>query len=90
MADLWGVSSQTNNSTRADILKAYVLSFVADLDPNAKSYGTPRPYFSRYSHQTAVSPSIIEINENSIERIADPDANGRCEFWQAHGSVIRN
>jgi hypothetical protein len=68
----------------------HFLSFVTDLDPNAKSYGTPRPYFPRYSHQTVGSPSIIEINENSIERIADPDASGLCEFWQAHGSVIRN
>jgi hypothetical protein len=64
--DLWGATSQASNSTRADILKGYVLSFVTNLDPNAKSYGTPRPYFrdirtSRLARRVSLRSTRIRL-----------------------------
>lgn len=62
------------NVTVAEIMQSYFTSFAQTGDPNSGS-GTSRfdPYDSEH---------VLQLSNNGIGQIQDPNANKRCEFWQ--------
>lgn len=78
----------TPNATLADIMKDYSVSFAINLDPNqAIAANVSKPFWSRYESGRS---RVLEVNATSIGTIRDPDQNTRCEFFGAHGDVVKN
>ena len=78
----------TPNDTLADIMKDYFVSFAVSFDPNKKiATEIAKPVWPKYESGKS---TILEVNATSIGTIRDPDQNTRCEFFRAHGDVIKS
>ncbi|KAF2720716.1 alpha/beta-hydrolase [Polychaeton citri CBS 116435] len=88
--------SNISNTTLGNIMKDYFTSFIVNLDPNLESYsGVPRPYWPQYNpygpaNQTDVNWAVMNINATMMSVVRDSDVNGRCDFFQGQGHVLRS
>jgi carboxylesterase type B len=91
-----------NNSTLAAYMKDWFISFVTDLDPNARSFSPEseaKPFWPLYNPRlgTAVDGAredhefaIMDVNYTQVGVIPDFDVSDKCDFWFGRSFVVRN
>ncbi len=65
------------NVTVAQIMQSYFTSFAMTGDPNSGSTATGAPRFDPNDFQ-----HVLQLSNNGIDQVGDPNANKRCEFWE--------
>jgi hypothetical protein len=91
-------SADVNNATIAAYMKDWFISFVTDLDPNAKSFSNStasKPVWPLYNPQLGTQGdvpefAVMDVNYTQIGVIPDLDVSGKCEFWHGQSYVVRN
>jgi hypothetical protein len=80
-------------------MKDWFISFVTDLDPNARSFmndtTSEKPFWPLYSAQLGTEGDIpefavMDVNHTQIGVIPDLDVSGKCDFWHGQSYVVRN
>jgi hypothetical protein len=89
-----------NNSTLAAYMKDWFISFVTDLDPNARSFspeGEGKPFWPLYNPRLGtagggedVEFAIMDVNYTQVGVIPDFDVSDKCDFWFGRSFVVRN
>jgi carboxylesterase type B len=68
------------NGTVARWLQTYLTEFAISGKPNRE--GSSAPLFPAYAEDAAGKTRVMEIHDQGVRIIDDPDENERCEFWQ--------
>jgi hypothetical protein len=77
-------------------MKDWFISFVTDLDPNARSFGNvTKPYWPQYNPATGTNRSapefaIMDVNYTMMGVVPDLDVNPKCDFFRASSYDVRN
>jgi hypothetical protein len=80
-------------------MKDWFISFVTDLDPNAKSFSnnttSEKPFWPLYNAQLGIEGdvpefAVMDVNYTQIGMIPDLDVSGKCDFWHGQSYVVRN
>jgi hypothetical protein len=86
-----------NNATIASYMKDWFISFVTDLDPNAKSFSNSRsegkpvwPLYNPGLGNGVPEFAVMNVNYTQIGVVGDLDVGGKCDFWHGMGYVVRN
>jgi hypothetical protein len=90
-----------NNSTLAAYMKDWFISFVTDLDPNARSFSpesASKPFWPLYNPRLGTAGSvdddyefaIMDVNYTQVGVIPDFDVSDKCDFWFGRSFVVRN
>ena len=90
--------TDVNNATIAAYMKDWFISFVTDLDPNAKSFSNStvnKPVWPLYNSQLGTQGdvpefAVMDVNYTQIGVIPDLDVSGKCDFWHGQSYVVRN
>jgi hypothetical protein len=91
--------TDVNNATIAAYMKDWFISFVTDLDPNAKSFSNnttnEKPFWPLYNAQLGTEGdvpefAVMDVNYTQIGVIPDLDVSGKCDFWHGQSYVARN
>ena len=79
-------------------MKDWFISFVTDLDPNAKSFSDTtldKPVWPLYNPQLGTQGdvpefAVMDVNYTQIGVIPDLDVSDKCDFWHGQSYVVRN
>ncbi len=72
------LNGAVTNQTMAQDMQRYITTFVATGSPNPYRSETNLPAFPRYGR----GGTLLSLNTSSIDAIADPNDNPRCDWWQ--------
>src|SRR5271168_4542807 len=83
------------NSTIADIISSYYISFITSLDPNIQRHQDAIFWPSYSSGQNLntsqeVGFTVLEFTDNAVVTTHDADVGARCDFWGNQGFEVRN
>jgi len=93
VSSLWSTTTSypnANNQTIAEILTSYIVSFVVTHDPNPLRAANAPFWPSYVGNWGNTGFTALEITDARIDVIADPDINGRCDFFAGRGMDVRN
>lgn len=85
------------NTTLAEILVSYFISFAVTKDPNILR--TPNaPFWPSYASGGAgnvangesIGFTVLNVTDTDIKTSKDGDVSAQCDFWSSHGLDIRN
>ena len=89
-----------NNSTLAAYMKDWFISFVTDLDPNARSFSSEsasKPFWPLYNPRLGTGGdgddhefAIMDVNYTQVGVVPDFDVSNKCDFWFGRSFVVRN
>ena len=94
------LQTAVNNSTLASYMKDWFISFVTDLDPNARSFSPEsegKPFWPLYNPRLGTAGdgdgaefAIMDVNYTQVGVIPDFDVSDKCDFWFGRSWVVRN
>lgn len=90
---LFQINSASTNATLSAYMKAWFISFIAQMNPNANlGLAEDRPGWPIYQEQKGkvAGPLILDVNQTTIGVNFDLDDGPRCDFFGANGAIVRN
>ncbi|OQO08698.1 hypothetical protein B0A48_06568 [Cryoendolithus antarcticus] len=89
-------AAYSNNLTISAYMKDWFISFVTDLDPNARSYSNAsKPHWPLYNPALGIGAgqtefAIMDVNYTQIGVIPDLDVKAGCDFFHGRSYEVRN
>ncbi|KAL4962577.1 Alpha/Beta hydrolase protein [Aspergillus stella-maris] len=78
-----------SNATLAAVMKAYLLSFALELDPNVQR-APSSPFWPLYANSNAGELNAVQVDNEAINTIRDKDASSECDFLHRQPYSVRN
>lgn len=91
-------TADANNVTISSYMKDWFLSFITDMNPNARTYSniTDKPYWPAYNPRLGTNGSaapefaVMDVNYTQIGVIPDLDVSAQCDFFHSSSYDVRN